>query len=215
MIEKGKFKLKGTTVLPELRIISMGAQAVVAQFFAENGKLTLEADADSLNNTKVIGSKSNDEFSILKQELKNIAKTTAFTLMSANAGSYPFEWATTVAAIAKSGMYRFDISTLLYVNDPGATGILGLYLNYTDQSGSYQDVLLNGSTTTNIIESPRSIQLATVYGLTTKKVRWGISKPIYAISGSNVGYSWFKDTAMTVTASLYTVASVELLSGSA
>ena len=31
------------------------------------------------------------------------SKTTAFTLMSANAGSYPFEWATTVAAIAKSG----------------------------------------------------------------------------------------------------------------
>jgi peroxiredoxin len=75
-IEKGKFKLKGTTVLPELRIISMGAQAVVAQFFAENGKLTVEADADSLNNTKVLGSKSNDDFSILKQELKNIAKET-------------------------------------------------------------------------------------------------------------------------------------------
>src|ERR1035437_6300348 len=54
-IEKGKFELKGKTVLPELRLISMGPQAVVAQFFAENGSLTVNADADSLNNTVVKG----------------------------------------------------------------------------------------------------------------------------------------------------------------
>jgi peroxiredoxin len=75
-IEKGKFELKGKTDLPELRLISMGPQAVVAQFFAENGRLTVNADADSLNNTVVKGSNSNDEFSILTKELKNIAKET-------------------------------------------------------------------------------------------------------------------------------------------
>lgn len=73
-IEKGKFVLKGKTDLPELRVISMGPQTIVAQFFVENGTLTLNADADSLSSTEVKGSKSNDEFSILKKELKNISK---------------------------------------------------------------------------------------------------------------------------------------------
>jgi len=72
-IEKGKFVLKGKTELPELRLISMGPQAVVAQFFAENGSLTVNAYADSLNKTVVKGSKSNDEFSILTKELMNIS----------------------------------------------------------------------------------------------------------------------------------------------
>jgi len=75
-IEKGKFTLKGKTDLPELRIISMGPQTIVAQFFAENGSLTLNAYMDSLNSTEIKGSISNDEFSILKKELKNIAKET-------------------------------------------------------------------------------------------------------------------------------------------
>ena len=75
-IEKGKFELKGKTGLPELRLISMGPQAVVAQFFAENGNITVNANADSLNKTEVKGSKSNDEFSILTKELMNISKET-------------------------------------------------------------------------------------------------------------------------------------------
>lgn len=75
-IEKGKFVLKGKTDLPELRLISMAPQTVVAQFFAENGTLTVNADADSLNKTEVKGSKSNDDFSILTKELMNIARET-------------------------------------------------------------------------------------------------------------------------------------------
>jgi len=75
-IEKGKFELKGKTVLPELRLVSMGPQTVVAQFFAENGTLTLTADADSLAKTEVKGSKSNDEFTILTKELMNISRET-------------------------------------------------------------------------------------------------------------------------------------------
>ncbi len=75
-IVKGKFTLKGKAELPELRIITSGPQAMVAQFFAENGSLSLSADADSLNNTVVSGSKSNDEFSVLLKELKSLAKET-------------------------------------------------------------------------------------------------------------------------------------------
>jgi len=75
-IDNGKFVLKGKTDLPELRIISMGGQTVIAQFFAENGSLTVQAYADSLNSTEIKGSKSNDEFSILMKELRNISKET-------------------------------------------------------------------------------------------------------------------------------------------
>lgn len=75
-IEKGKFVLKGKSDLPELRVISMAPQTIVAQFFAENGTLTLKGDADSISNSVVKGSRSNEEFSILMKELKNIAKET-------------------------------------------------------------------------------------------------------------------------------------------
>lgn len=75
-IEKGSFVLKGKTVLPELRLISMGPQTVIAQFFAENGSLTVNASMDSLAKTVVKGSKSNDEFSVLTKEIQNIAKET-------------------------------------------------------------------------------------------------------------------------------------------
>ncbi|MEI7523724.1 MAG: TlpA disulfide reductase family protein [Mariniphaga sp.] len=75
-IVKGKFELKGKSDLPELRVISIPPQTIVAQFFAENGTLSLTTSMDSLNSTEVQGSKSNDEFSILKKELKNIARET-------------------------------------------------------------------------------------------------------------------------------------------
>lgn len=73
-IIKGKFELKGKTDLPELRIISLPPQTVVAQFFVENGSLTVDANMDSLTNTEVKGSKSNDDFFILKKELTSINK---------------------------------------------------------------------------------------------------------------------------------------------
>ena len=75
-IEKGKFVLKGKTALPELRLISMGTQTPIAQFFAENGSITVDANIDSLAQTVVKGSKSNDEFTVLTKEIQNIAKET-------------------------------------------------------------------------------------------------------------------------------------------
>jgi peroxiredoxin len=75
-IVDGKFELKGKTDLPELRIIAMGPQEVVAQFFAENGKITVEAYIDSLDKTVVKGSESNDDFKVFTQELNNISKET-------------------------------------------------------------------------------------------------------------------------------------------
>jgi len=73
-ISKGKFQLKGKADLPEMRVVAMGPNQMIAQFFAENGTMTLEASTDSLGKGVVKGSKSNDEFSIYQQELFSLSK---------------------------------------------------------------------------------------------------------------------------------------------
>ena len=75
-IVQGKFELKGKTDLPELRILSMGPRQVVAQFFAENGNLSVKINTDSANMAEIRGSKSNDEFSVLTKEFNNSSKET-------------------------------------------------------------------------------------------------------------------------------------------
>lgn len=73
-ITKGKFKLTGKADLPELRVVAMEPHKMIAQFFAENGTITLKAEADSLNKTVIKGSNSNEEFKIYQQELMNLSK---------------------------------------------------------------------------------------------------------------------------------------------
>jgi peroxiredoxin len=73
-IVKGKFQLTGKVDLPELRYVTMGGREMVAQFFAENGTITLQAYADSLDKSVVKGSKSNEDFKIYQSELSNLSK---------------------------------------------------------------------------------------------------------------------------------------------
>jgi peroxiredoxin len=73
-IAAGKFLLKGKADMPELRIIAMGPREVVAQFFAENGNITVQAYSDSLDKTVVKGSKSNEDFKEYQQELMMLSK---------------------------------------------------------------------------------------------------------------------------------------------
>jgi peroxiredoxin len=75
-IVQGKFELKGKTELPELRLIQIGPQQVVAQFFAENGEIYVKINTDSANKAGVKGSKSNEEFSTLTKEFMNNTKET-------------------------------------------------------------------------------------------------------------------------------------------
>jgi len=75
-LEKGKFELKGKTDLPELRLIALEPQTVIAQLFAENGSITVKAEIDSLDKTVVKGSASNEEFTVLTKELTNLSKET-------------------------------------------------------------------------------------------------------------------------------------------
>lgn len=73
-LNKGKFTLTGKVELPELRFVAMGPQEMVAQFFAENGSISIQAYADSLDKTVVKGSKSNEEFRIYQKELMDLTK---------------------------------------------------------------------------------------------------------------------------------------------
>jgi peroxiredoxin len=73
-IVDGKFKLEGSVDLPEMRAIMLGSKDVLAQFFAENGVIEIEADADSIDNTEISGSSSNDDFTVFTDEMKRFSK---------------------------------------------------------------------------------------------------------------------------------------------
>lgn len=73
-ITKGIFQLNGKADLPELRVLAMESKETVAQFFAENGTITLQAYADSLDKTVIKGSKSNNDFVVYQQELMSLSK---------------------------------------------------------------------------------------------------------------------------------------------
>jgi len=68
-----QFILKGSVSLPEMRVILLGHNKVLAQFFAENGTIRIKADEDSIENTEVSGSASNDDFSVFTDELKRFS----------------------------------------------------------------------------------------------------------------------------------------------
>ncbi|MCK9641053.1 MAG: AhpC/TSA family protein [Prolixibacteraceae bacterium] len=73
-ITKGKFQLTGKADLPELRFVALVPQQMVAQFFAENGTITIQAYNDSLDKSVVTGSKSNEEFKVYQTELMSLSK---------------------------------------------------------------------------------------------------------------------------------------------
>ena len=76
-IVEGKFELNGKTDLPEFRIITIDKNQPVAQFLAENGKIYIKTNIDSLNKAQIKGSKSNDEFAILTKEMLNNTRETS------------------------------------------------------------------------------------------------------------------------------------------
>ncbi|MDX9883015.1 MAG: TlpA disulfide reductase family protein [Prolixibacteraceae bacterium] len=73
-IAKGSFELKGSAGLPEMHYLRMNEREYFAQFFLENGKITVVANKDSLQNTKVTGSKTNDLFNVYIAEIERLNK---------------------------------------------------------------------------------------------------------------------------------------------
>ncbi len=73
-VVKGTFEFKGEAGLPEVHYLRMNDRDYFAQFFLENGKITILANKDSLQQTKVSGTKSNDLFNVYLEEIKKLNK---------------------------------------------------------------------------------------------------------------------------------------------
>lgn len=73
-VVKGSFEFKGEAGMPEMHYLRLNDREYFAQFFLENGKIAVMANKDSLQNTKVSGSKSNDLFNGYLDEIKKLNK---------------------------------------------------------------------------------------------------------------------------------------------
>ena len=70
----GKFTFKGKMEMPDMRILRLNAQDYFAQFFLDNANITVTTSKDSLRNTKITGSPTNDVFNIFVAEMEKLNK---------------------------------------------------------------------------------------------------------------------------------------------
>lgn len=70
----GKFVFKGKMEIPDIRILRLNEQDYFAQFFLDNAKINVQAKKDSLRNTKITGSPSQDIFQIYIDEMEKLNK---------------------------------------------------------------------------------------------------------------------------------------------
>lgn len=73
-VKAGAFVIKGKAGIPEMYYLRLNERDYFAQFFLEKGQITVVANKDSLRNTKVSGSKSNDLFNIYIAEIDRLNK---------------------------------------------------------------------------------------------------------------------------------------------
>lgn len=73
-VEGGKFAFKGKMETPDIRILKLNQHDYFAQFFVDNAEITVTAKKDSLRNTKVTGSPSQDIFQIYIKEYERMSK---------------------------------------------------------------------------------------------------------------------------------------------
>jgi len=70
----GKFTFKGKMEMPDLRILRLNEQDYFAQFFLDNASITIKAKKDSLRNTKITGSPTQDVLQIYLTEMEKLNK---------------------------------------------------------------------------------------------------------------------------------------------
>ncbi len=70
----GKFSFKGKMDMPDLRILRLNDRDYFAQFFLDNSNITLLANKDSLRNTKITGSPTQDVFKLYIAEMEKLNK---------------------------------------------------------------------------------------------------------------------------------------------
>jgi len=70
----GKFTFKGKMEMPDIRFLRLNDQDYFAQFFLDNANITVTANKDSLRNTKITGSPTQDVFKIYITEMEKLNK---------------------------------------------------------------------------------------------------------------------------------------------
>jgi peroxiredoxin len=73
-IEGGNFTFKGKMEIPDMRILRLDKQDYFAQFFLDNAKISITTSKDSLRNTKITGSPTQDVFNIYVAEMEKLSK---------------------------------------------------------------------------------------------------------------------------------------------
>ncbi|HZL09794.1 MAG TPA: TlpA disulfide reductase family protein [Prolixibacteraceae bacterium] len=70
----GKFTFKGKMEMPDIRFLRLNEKDYFAQFFLDNANITVKANKDSLRNTKITGSPTQDIFQIYISEMEKLNK---------------------------------------------------------------------------------------------------------------------------------------------
>lgn len=70
----GKFTFTGKMEIPDIRLLRLNEQDYFAQFFLDNANITVVANKDSLRNTKITGSPTQDVFRIYISEMERLNK---------------------------------------------------------------------------------------------------------------------------------------------
>jgi thiol-disulfide isomerase/thioredoxin len=73
-IEGGKFVFKGKMGIADIRVLRLNQQDYFAQFFLDNSDVKIVASKDSLRNTKITGSPTQDVFQVYITELERLNK---------------------------------------------------------------------------------------------------------------------------------------------
>lgn len=73
-LKNGSFTFEGKMEVPDIRFLRLNDQEYFAQFFLENAGITVKAKKDSLQNTKVTGSPSQDVFQLYIDEMERLNK---------------------------------------------------------------------------------------------------------------------------------------------
>lgn len=76
-LEGGKFAFKGKMEIADMRILKLNQQDYFAQLFLDNSDVKIVAKKDSLGNTKITGSPTQDIFTIYNTEMERLNKEAA------------------------------------------------------------------------------------------------------------------------------------------
>lgn len=76
-LEGGKFAFKGKMEVADMRILRLNQQDYFAQLFLDNSDIKIIANKDSLRNSKIVGSPSQDIFKTYLSELERLNKDMA------------------------------------------------------------------------------------------------------------------------------------------